>query len=290
MILASIPSPDRGVWYLGPIPIRAYAFCIILGVLVAVYLGNRRWVARGGRPGTVADIAVLAVPLGILGARLYHVLTNPELYFGAGRSPIDAVKIWQGGLGIWGGIGLGAVGAWIGCSRRGISIAAFGDAVAPGIAIAQAIGRLGNYFNQELYGRATDLPWALHITRPDGGPPGFYHPTFLYELLWDLGVAALVIWADRRFRLGGGRAFALYVAGYTAGRLWIETLRVDQANLIFGVRLNVWTSILVFCGAVGYLIAARHRGREARVEPPVAGVGAGAEDPLAEPGAGATTE
>ncbi|MEP6462776.1 MAG: prolipoprotein diacylglyceryl transferase [Frankiaceae bacterium] len=266
MVLASIPSPDRGVWYLGPLPIRAYAFCIILGVLVAVYLGNRRWVARGGRPGTVADVAVLSVPLGIVGARLYHVATNPELYFGSGRSPIDAVKIWHGGLGIWGGIALGAIGAWIACSRRGISIAAFGDAVAPGIAVAQAIGRLGNYFNQELYGRATDLPWALHITRPESGSPGYYHPTFLYELLWDLGVAALVLWADRRYRLGGGRAFALYVAAYTLGRLWIEALRVDHANHILGVRLNIWTSALVFLGAVGYLIAARHRGRETGVE------------------------
>ena len=267
MVLASIPSPDRGVWHLGPLPIRAYALCIILGVLVAVYLGDRRWVARGGRHGTVADVAVWAVPFGLIGARLYHVLTNPELYFGDGRSPIDAVKIWHGGLGIWGGIGLGAVGAWIACSRRGISIAAFGDAVAPGIAVAQAIGRLGNWFNQELYGRATDLPWALHITRPESGVNGYYHPTFLYELLWNLGVAGLLVWADRRYRLGGGRVFALYVAAYTAGRLWIEALRVDHANLIFGVRLNIWTSVLVFLGAVGYLIAARRRGREATVEP-----------------------
>lgn len=268
MILASIPSPARGVWHLGPFPIRAYAFFIILGVVVAVYLGDRRWVARGGRHGTVADVAVWAVPFGLIGARLYHVITDPELYFGRGRSPIDAVKIWQGGLGVWGGIALGAVAAWVVCSRRGISIAAFGDAVAPGIAIAQAIGRLGNWFNQELYGRATDLPWALHITRPQDGVPGYYHPTFLYELLWDLGVAALVIWAHRRYRMGGGRVFALYVAGYTAGRLWIEALRVDQANHILGVRLNIWTSGLVFLAAVGYLVLARGRGREDSGEPP----------------------
>lgn len=267
MVLASIPSPARGVWHLGPLPVRAYALCIIVGVIVAVVIGDRRWVARGGRHGTVADVATWAVPFGLVGARLYHVITDPELYFGSGRHPLDALRIWEGGLGIWGAVSCGALGAWIGCRRRGISVAAFGDAVAPGIAVAQAIGRLGNYFNQELYGRATDLPWALHITNPKDGVPGYYHPTFLYELLWDLGVAALVVWADRRFRLGHGRAFALYVAAYSLGRFWIEALRVDPAHHILGVRLNDWVSLLVFLGAVTYLVATRHRGREDTVEP-----------------------
>ena len=218
MELAYIPSPSRGVIHLGPIPLRGYAFCIIIGVFVAVWLGNKRWIARGGRAGTVADIAVWAVPFGLVGGRLYHVITDYELYFSEGRDWVDAFKIWEGGLGIWGAIALGAVGAWIGCRRRGIPLPAWADALAPGIALAQAIGRWGNWFNQELYGRPTDLPWALQITSStDGRVPGYYHPTFLYESLWCIGVALLVIWADRRFKLGHGRAFALYVAAYCVG-------------------------------------------------------------------------
>ncbi|MGW1156699.1 prolipoprotein diacylglyceryl transferase [Streptomyces sp. NPDC002519] len=255
MELAYIPSPSRGVLYLGPVPLRGYAFCIIIGVFVAVWLGNKRWIARGGRPGTVADIAVWAVPFGLVGGRLYHVITDYELYFSEGRDWVDAFKVWQGGLGIWGAIALGAVGAWIGCRRRGMTLPAYADAVAPGIAFAQAIGRWGNWFNQELYGRPTDLPWALHITSSAGGRvPGYYHPTFLYESLWCVGVGFLVIWADRRFRLGHGRAFALYVAAYCVGRGWIEYMRVDDAHHILGLRLNDWTAMLVFLCAVVYIV------------------------------------
>ncbi|MGV9941810.1 prolipoprotein diacylglyceryl transferase [Streptomyces sp. NPDC003401] len=270
MELAYIPSPSRGVIHLGPIPLRGYAFCIIIGVFVAVWLGNKRWIARGGRAGTVADIAVWAVPFGLIGGRLYHVITDYELYFSEGRDWVDAFKIWEGGLGIWGAIALGAVGAWIGCRRRGIPLPAYADAIAPGIALAQAIGRWGNWFNQELYGKETDLPWALDITSSvDGRVPGHYHPTFLYESLWCVGVALLVIWADRRFKLGHGRAFALYVAAYCAGRFWIEYMRVDDAHHILGLRLNNWTALVVFLLAVAYLvISARKRpGREAVVEP-----------------------
>lgn len=271
MTLAFIPSPSTGVVHLGPIPLRGYAFCIIIGVFVAVWLGNRRWIARGGRAGTVADIAVWAVPFGLLGGRLYHVITDYELYFGEGRNWVNAFKIWEGGLGIWGAVALGAVGAWIGCRRRGIPLPAWADALAPGLAVAQAIGRWGNWFNQELYGKPTDLPWALKISADPaiGRVAGTYHPTFLYESLWCLGVAALVIWADRRFTLGHGRAFALYVAAYTVGRFWIEYLRVDEAHHILGLRLNDWTSILVFLAAVAYMIisAKRAPGRETVVEP-----------------------
>jgi prolipoprotein diacylglyceryl transferase len=270
MVTASIPSPDRGVWHLGPVPIRAYALAIIVGIVVAVWLGERRWVARGGLPGTVADIATIAVPFGLVGGRLYHVLTDPELYFGHGRRPIEALYIWRGGLGIWGAVALGGVGAWIGCRRRGAALGAFGDAIAPGIALAQAIGRFGNYFNQELFGRPTTLPWALRIDpahRPVETPEiGLFHPTFLYESLWDVGVAGLVIWADRRFRLGAGRAFALYLAAYTAGRAWIEALRIDPANRILGLRLNEWTSVAVFLGAVAYIWLRRGSGREETVQ------------------------
>jgi prolipoprotein diacylglyceryl transferase len=198
------------------------------------------------------------------------VATDYHLYFGAGKNPLNALRIWDGGLGIWGAIALGAVGALIGCRSKGIPLPAFADAVAPGIAVAQAIGRIGNYFNQELYGRTTDLPWALEIyeRKPDALsgvaeshiPIDVVHPTFLYELLWNLGVAALVVWADRRFRLGHGRAFALYVASYTAGRTWIELMRADDATMVFGVRINVWVSILVFLGAVFYLVWAKRLG------------------------------
>jgi prolipoprotein diacylglyceryl transferase len=281
IVLANIPSPDRGVWQLGPIPIRAYALCILAGIVVAIWWGERRWVQRGGTKGTILDIAVWAVPFGIIGGRLYHVITDYQRYFGEGRDPLEALNILNGGLGIWGAIALGGVGAWIACRRRGIPLPAVADAIAPGIVTAQAIGRLGNYFNQELYGAPTDLPWGLEIYQrvdpdnplvqdPLGGvaisdvPIAVVHPTFLYELLWNLGVALLVVWADRRFRLGHGRAFALYVAGYTAGRFWIELMRTDEATHILGLRVNTWTSALVFVGAVIYIVLAARRGpREA---------------------------
>jgi phosphatidylglycerol---prolipoprotein diacylglyceryl transferase len=282
-VLANIPSPDRGVWMLGPIPIRAYALCIIAGIVVAVLWGERRFVARGGQPGTVTDVAVFAVPFGLVGGRLYHVITDWQTYFGPGGDPLGALRIWEGGLGIWGAIALGAVGAWIGCRRRGVPLGFFADAVAPGIVVAQAIGRLGNWFNQELYGAPTTLPWGLEIYErvdpatglPDalGGvaldhtPVQVVHPTFLYELLWNLAVAGLVVWADRRFRLGHGRAFAVYVAGYTAGRFWIEQMRTDYATRVFGdIRINVVVSVVVFAAAVAYIALVR-KPREV-LEPP----------------------
>ncbi|MDV9199442.1 prolipoprotein diacylglyceryl transferase [Streptomyces sp. Wh19] len=269
MDLAYIPSPSTGVIDLGPIPLRGYAFCIIIGVFVAVWFGNKRWVARGGRSGTVADIAVWAVPFGLVGGRLYHVITDYQLYFSEGENWVDAFKIWQGGLGIWGAVALGAVGAWIGCRRRGIPLPAWADALAPGLAFAQACGRWGNWFNQELYGKATDVPWALKISEGPNRVAGTYHPTFLYESLWCIGAGLLVIWADRRFKLGHGRVFALYVAAYCAGRAWIEYMRVDEAHHILGLRLNVWTALIVFVLAVAYfVISAKVRpGREEIVEP-----------------------
>ena len=269
-----IPSPSQGVWHLGPIPIRGYALCIILGVVVAIWLGERRWVARGGVRGQVSDIAIWAVPFGLVGGRLYHVVTDPARYFGENGDPVAALYVWQGGLGIWGAIALGGVGAYIGCRRYGLRFPPLADALAPGIAVAQAIGRWGNWFNQELFGRPTTLPWALEIPDRDKRPAGYqqfetFHPTFLYECLWDLGVAGLVIWADRRFRLGHGRAFALYVMGYTVGRGWIEYLRIDavEADDVFGLRLNVWTSLVLFVLATAYFVVVgrRHPGREENV-------------------------
>jgi prolipoprotein diacylglyceryl transferase len=266
MTLAAIPSPAQGVWELGPFPIRAYALCIIAGIVAACWITEKRWVARGGRPGEVLDIAVWAVPFGILGGRVYHVISTPQPYFGEGGDPLRAFAIWEGGLGIWGAIALGGVGAWIACRRRGIPLPPFADAIAPGLLVAQAIGRLGNWWNQELFGSPTTLPWALGID-PVHRPAGYeafatFHPTFLYELLWNLAAAAVVIWADRRFRLSHGRAFALYVALYCAGRLWIEILRIDDANRILGVRLNVFTCIVVGLLAVAYLVWQRGRPRE----------------------------
>ncbi|MGN6251288.1 MAG: prolipoprotein diacylglyceryl transferase [Marmoricola sp.] len=267
----SIPSPSEGVWHLGPFPVRAYALCIIAGVVAAVWLGERRWQQRGGRAGEITDIALWAVPFGLVGARLYHVLTDHELYFP--DHPWGALEVWHGGLGIWGGIAGGALGAWIACRRMGVSLSVLADALAPGLLLAQAIGRWGNYFNQELFGRPTSLPWGLEID-PDRRPPGYeqaatFHPTFLYESLWDLGAMAFVIWAGRRFELGFGRVFALYVMAYTAGRGWIEELRIDTAAdgvHLLGLRFNTWTSIVLFVLALAYFVVVgrRHRGEPHR--------------------------
>ena len=212
------------MWHVGPIPLRAYALCIIAGIVLAVWLTDRRFVARGGAPGFVIDVAVWAVPFGLVGGRLYHLATDWRTYFGPGGDPVAALYVWNGGLGIWGAIALGGVGAWIACRRRGVPLTAFADAAAPGIVLAQAVGRLGNWFNQELYGAPTTLPWGLEIYRrvdpatgaPDnlGGvaldrtPVEIVQPTFLYELVWNILVAILVVVLDRRLRLSRGRAFA----------------------------------------------------------------------------------
>ncbi|GIG24300.1 prolipoprotein diacylglyceryl transferase [Cellulomonas denverensis] len=268
LLPASIPSPPNSVWYLGPLPLRAYALAILAGIVVAAVLTQRRWKDRGGDPDEVLEIAFWAVPFGIVGGRLYHVITSPDAYFGAGGDPWKAFAIWEGGLGIWGAVALGAVGAYIGCRRLGVSFPVFADALAPGLLIAQAIGRLGNWFNQELFGGPTTLPWGLEIDAahlPAGFEAGtLFHPTFLYEMLWNLAGAALLIWLDRRFRLGHGRVFWLYVLIYTSGRLWIELVRIDEAHTIAGLRVNVWMSIIVGLGAlVAFLVVGRrHPGRE----------------------------
>ena len=264
----SIPSPSGGIWYLGPVPVRAYALCIIVGIVAAVWLADRRWNRRGGKPGVIEDIALWAVPFGILGGRLYHVVTDPQLYFGTGRRPIEALYIWNGGLGIWGAIALGALGAWIGARRAGVPLGEVATVLAPAIPLAQAIGRWGNWWNQELFGRPTDLPWGLQIS-PDERPDGYedvatFHPTFLYESVWDLGVVGLVLWIEARFKITGGRLFAVYVMGYTAGRGWIEYLRIDTVNHVLGLRLNVWTSLVVFAAAAAYFVLATRRATASR--------------------------
>jgi prolipoprotein diacylglyceryl transferase len=240
---------------------------ILIGIVVACWITQWQLRQRGAPKWLVLDVAIWAVPFGLVGGRLYHVITSPDRYFGTDGHPLDAFKIWQGGLGIWGAIALGALGAWIGCRRLGVPLPMFADAAAIGIPVAQAIGRLGNWFNNELYGSHTDLPWGLNVYKYDldqgvavpvgqpelvaGGP---FHPTFLYELLWNLGVAALVYFVDRRWKLGKGRAFALYVMAYTVGRFWIEALRIDEAHHFLGMRVNNWVSILVFLGALIYFL------------------------------------
>jgi phosphatidylglycerol---prolipoprotein diacylglyceryl transferase len=274
LTVLSIPSPDTGVWDLGPFPLRGYALAIIAGIVAAIWIGERRWVARGGQPGDIQDIAIWAVPFGLIGGRLYHVLTDHDLYFGAGQHPIEALYVWRGGLGIWGSIALGAVGAIIGARRKGIKLLPVLDAMAPGVLVAQAFGRWGNWFNQELFGKPTDLPWGLSVSDDvavqAGYPPGTtFHPTFLYESLWCLAAFGVLIWADRRFRLGHGRVVALYIMLYTVARGWIEMLRIDNVELddVWGLRFNVWTSIVLFVAAlVWFVVSARRQpGREEQV-------------------------
>jgi prolipoprotein diacylglyceryl transferase len=268
----SIPSPSTNVWYIGAFPLRAYALCIIAGIIVAMIIATRRWKARGGTADSMELMVVVGVPFGIVGARLYHVITDYELYFAPGRHPLNALKIWQGGLGIWGAIAFGLLGGYLVARRRRIAFPAVLDAIAPAILVAQAIGRLGNYFNQELFGRPTTLPWALEIA-PQYRPEGYaqfttFHPTFLYEMVWNLIAAALLVWLDRKFRLGHGKVFALYVLLYTGGRFWIEALRIDTVNEIAGFRLNNYTALIGFIAALVWLIwLIRNRpGREEVVE------------------------
>ena len=290
LIAATIPSPADGVWEIGPVPIRGYALCIILGIVVAIWIGEKRWQARGGAYGEVQDIAIWAVPFGLVGARLYHVATDWQGYFGDGGDPIAALYVWKGGLGVWGGVAFGALGAWIGARRKGIRFAPMLDALAPGVIVAPAIGRWGNWFNQELYGKPTDLPWGLEIDRDHfssayeaskdygdaiaangGAIPDMatFHPTFLYECLWNLAAFALIIALERRYRLGHGRVMAVYVMAYTLGRGWIEYIRIDdvQLNDVLGLRFNVWTSIVLFALAAAYFLwsARKHPGREESV-------------------------
>ena len=303
LLPASIPSPEDGTWLIGPVPVRGYALMILIGMIVGLIVANRRWQQRGGRPGTAYDVALWAIPFGIIGARLYHVITDWQLYFAAdGSGIVGAVQIWNGGLGIWGAVAGGALGAYIACRRRGIPLTHFADAVAPSLILAQAIGRWGNYLNQELFGRPSDLPWAVEID-PGNRPPGYeefetFHATFLYESLWNFGVFFVLLWADRRWRIGYGRLFALYVALYCAGRVWIEALRIDTVNTILGLRLNIWTSIIVGLAAVVYMIisARRHPGRLDYTEPdpdapaPVAVDATGDADQPAATEAAAPTE
>lgn len=268
LVPASIPSPDWSGFDIplpwGTLRIHAYALCILAGIMAGLWLTSVRWAKRGAPEGSVWDIVVWAIPFGIIGGRLYHVVSSPDAYFGPGFDGTGDLslipQIQRGGLGIWGAVVLGVVGAWIGCRRSGVKLSAFLDAAAPGLLLAQAIGRWGNYFNQELFGGPTTLPWGLQIDAdnpnfPAGTPADtLFHPTFLYESLWNLAGVVLLLALDRKFNFRRSRLFWLYAMYYTLGRVWIEAMRIDDAEQIelFGIttRLNVWTSIFVFLAAL----------------------------------------
>ena len=264
-----IPSPSLSSFSVGPLTIHFYALCIITGIAAAIWIGRKRYANQGGNPDDVSEVAIWAVPFGIIGGRIYHVITSPAQYFGANGNPVDALRIWEGGLGIWGAISLGAVGAYLyfRTHKTTLNFRQLLDSLAPGVVVAQAIGRIGNYFNQEVFGKPTELPWGLEID-PVNRPDGFesyatFHPTFLYELLWCLVVAVLLIKLPgflKQITSKQGDIFALYILGYTLGRVWIESLRIDEANLILGLRLNIWVSLIVLITASAYLIASKRRG------------------------------
>ncbi|MFE6255539.1 prolipoprotein diacylglyceryl transferase [Agromyces sp. NPDC057865] len=278
----SIPSPDYA-WQVLEIPIfgwtlniHMYALCILAGIVLAVIITGRRLTKRGAEPGVVLDIALWAVPLGIIGARLYHVLTHPDDYFYPGANvwnpfqPGAIWNIWEGGNAIYGSLIGGAIGVLIGCRFTGIRFWSFADALAPGLLVAQAVGRLGNWFNHELFGMPTDLPWGLQIEADNAAFPAglaagtLFHPTFLYEIVWNLAGAALIVFLERRINLRWGKAFALYLIWYGTGRAFFEAIRVDPSEMFLGVRVNVWASwAAVVLGIVLYLVQRRrHLGDE----------------------------
>lgn len=257
-LLASIPSPSSNAIELGPLKLNAYGLMIALGVILAVRIAGRGLERRGA--GTVDDfsaVAMWAVPAGVVGARLYHVVTDWERFSG---NVGDIVKVWQGGLGIWGGIALGVpVGMWS-AHRRGLNVATVVTVAVPGIAAAQAVGRWGNWFNQELFGKPTDLPWAVRISESKTVAAGFapgttFHPTFLYESMWCALLCLVLLYVNKRGLLRPGRVFWLYSAGYTAMRFFIEGLRIDRAHEAGGLRLNQWVSIVVFAASLVLFVA-----------------------------------
>jgi prolipoprotein diacylglyceryl transferase len=259
LLNGSIPSPSGDALSIGALQLRAYGLAIAVGVLVAIWIAQRRWAARGGDPGDISSLASWSVIAGLIGARAYHVLTDYQRFQGRW---LDVVAIWEGGLGIPGGLLAGVFTGVVLARRKGLPAAELLDVVAPAIPVAQAIGRLGNWFNQELFGRPTSLPWGLRIDsehRPSGYEQvATFHPTFLYEALWNLALAGFLVLYERRRPHGRpGRLFALYVLGYGLGRLWVEALRIDAATRIAGVRVNIWVSILAVVGAVTWLLLNR---------------------------------
>lgn len=236
----------------GFLTVHYYALCILVGIILALIIGRRRYAQLGGNSDEILDVAIYAIPAGILGGRLYHVITSPDAYFGAGGHPLDALKIWQGGMGIWGAISVGALVAFVAFKQkvRSTTFSTLADAIAPTLLFAQAIGRVGNYFNGELFGKPSSLPWALSVPLAQR-PAGYerfttFEPTFLYEALWCECAGIVLIYLGRYFLAHPGVSFFAYVSLYTLGRTWIETQRIDTAHRLFGVRINVWVSALLF--------------------------------------------
>ena len=269
-LITSIPSPDISYIELGPLRIHFYALFILTGIVLALLLTESRLKARGVESGVALDVSFWAIPFGILGGRFFHVITHPNDYFYQGADLIAPFRIWEGGLAIYGALLFGALGAYIGARKSGIKFFSYLDAVAPGILLAQAIGRWGNYFNNELFGLPTDLPWGLEIASsnpayPAGLPEGvLFHPTFLYESIWSLVGVALLLAADKRFNLRWGRMIGLYLIYYSIGRIWVEAIRIDPSEIVLGLRINIWSAI--FGVAVGLAImviqSRRHTGVE----------------------------
>jgi prolipoprotein diacylglyceryl transferase len=276
IILISIPSPDVSYIELGPLRIHFYAMFILAGIILALILTESRLRSRGAESGIALDISLWAIPLGILGGRFFHVLTHPNDYFFAGADLLAVFRIWEGGLAIYGALIFGALGAAIGARAAGIKFTSYLDAVAPGVLLAQAVGRWGNYFNNELFGTPTDLPWGLEISSnnpayPAGLPEGvLFHPTFLYESIWSLAGVALLLAADRKFNLRWGKMMGLYLVYYSIGRVWIEAIRIDPSEILLGLRVNIWSAIAgVALGLAIILIQSkRHPGLEDSVYKP----------------------
>lgn len=272
-LITSIPSPSIQYFDLGPLRIHIYALCILLGIGLATWITDARLSKRGAERGVVLDIILWAVPLGIIGARFYHVFTHPADYFYEGADLMKVFYIWEGGNAIFGSLLGGAVGAWIGCKQTGIRFWSFADALAPAMLIAQATGRLGNYFNHELFGQPTTLPWGLEIEStnpafPAGLPEGtLFHPMFLYEILWNLLGAFVIIVLERKPYLRWGKAFGVYLIWYGIGRSVFETYRLDSSETFLSIRTNVWAALLAI--VVGVLIILiqnrRHPGKELSV-------------------------
>jgi prolipoprotein diacylglyceryl transferase len=264
MSVAYLPSPARGVWQLGPVPVRAYALCAVLGIVVALWLTDRRYRRMGGPRGMILDVATVAVPAGIVGARIYGVLADYKLYFGPGRDWVSVLRIWDGGLGIAAIAAAGALGAWAYCRRHRYALAPMALAAAPALAVAQAIGTWGNWFSQRMYGSPSTLPFAVAIgpARRANGYESFstFQPVFLYESLWDILVAVAVLYAIRRLLLTGDRAFALYAALQAAGRLTAEITRIDYSPRLLGTRVTEFGMLLVILVATAYLVISRARG------------------------------
>jgi len=263
MPAAFLPSPARAVWHLGPLPVRAYAICIIAGVLVALWVAARRYRKVGGRDGVILEVATLAVPAGLVGARAYSILTDAQPYTGPGHDWSAVLRIWDGRIGIPGAVAAGALAAWLACRRAGVALGPVAGAAAPGLAFGQAIGRWGNWFGQALYGRPSTLPWAVEIA-PENRVRGYenfatFQPAFLYESAWDALVGLLVIYAVRRFLLTGDRAFALYAGAYAIGGFWVQSVRIDPSHYLLGLRVNQWVLAAVCTAAVGYLYLTRHQ-------------------------------